>query len=167
MTADAIHENVAAVDLAGGLARQQPELTRDILWGAATLAALDGRVARQMLEAWEDGASSLRIALPDGRAERPGYGGVSRRDLTRRRWARLQAHHLVRPVAEGPLARPAAAAERDRAIAAGVDRVAVLVLEAEGAAHEQRPVAVARDAGFVHCRPVCPGGRSARRMRQA
>ncbi|MEA2666058.1 MAG: hypothetical protein QOI11_3002, partial [Candidatus Eremiobacteraeota bacterium] len=33
VTADAIHEAVAAVDLAGGLARQQPELTRDILWG--------------------------------------------------------------------------------------------------------------------------------------
>jgi hypothetical protein len=59
---------VAAVDLAGGLARQQPQLTRDILWGAATLAALDGRVARQMLGAWEDGAGSLRIALPDGPA---------------------------------------------------------------------------------------------------
>ncbi len=68
VTADAIHENVAAVDLAGGLARQRPQLTRDILWGAATLAALDGRVARQMLDAWEDGASSLRIALPNRRA---------------------------------------------------------------------------------------------------
>lgn len=68
VAADAIHENVATVDLAGGLARQQPELTRDILWGAATLAALDGRVARQMLGAWEAGASSLRTALPAGRA---------------------------------------------------------------------------------------------------
>jgi hypothetical protein len=64
VTADAIHEAVAAVDLAGGLARQQPELTSDILWGAATLAELDGRWARRMLGAWEDGVSSLRIALP-------------------------------------------------------------------------------------------------------
>jgi hypothetical protein len=62
--ADAIHENVAAVDLAGGLARQQPELAGDILWGAATLVELDARVARHVLGAWEDGASSLRAARP-------------------------------------------------------------------------------------------------------
>ena len=61
--ADAIHESVAAVDLAGGLARQQPELTRDILWGAATLMELDGRAARHTLGAWERGESSLRVEL--------------------------------------------------------------------------------------------------------
>jgi hypothetical protein len=63
--ADAIHESIAAVDLAGGLARQQPELTGDILWGAATLVALDARLARHTLAAWELGASSLRVALPE------------------------------------------------------------------------------------------------------
>jgi hypothetical protein len=61
--ADAIHESIAAVDLAGGLARQQPELAGDILWGAATLVELDGRVARHTLAAWESGTSSLRIEL--------------------------------------------------------------------------------------------------------
>jgi hypothetical protein len=61
--ADAIHESVAAVDLAGGLARQQPELTSDILWGAAALVALDGRFARHVLGAWEQDRSSLRAAL--------------------------------------------------------------------------------------------------------
>ena len=65
VTADAIHEAVAAVDLAGGLARQQPEVTGDILWGAATLAELDGRWARGMLGAWEAGRSSLLISLPE------------------------------------------------------------------------------------------------------
>ena len=64
VVADAIHENVAAVDLAGGLARQQPQLARDILWGAAALAELDARVAQHVLGAWEAGLSSLRIALP-------------------------------------------------------------------------------------------------------
>ena len=64
ITADAVHEAVAAVDLAGGLARQQPELTSDILWGAAALAELDGRWARRMLGAWEEGVSSLLIPLP-------------------------------------------------------------------------------------------------------
>jgi Iron-containing redox enzyme len=63
VTADAIHEAVAAVDLAGGLARQQPDLTGDILWGAAALAALDGRWATRMLAAWDEGRSSLRVPL--------------------------------------------------------------------------------------------------------
>jgi hypothetical protein len=64
VAADAIHEQVAAVDLAGGLARQQPALARDILWGAATLVELDARLARHLLRSWESGASSLRAALP-------------------------------------------------------------------------------------------------------
>jgi hypothetical protein len=63
--ADAVHEAVAAVDLAGGLARQQPELTRDILWGAAALVALDGRWARHVMTAWEAGRSSLLAPLAD------------------------------------------------------------------------------------------------------
>jgi Iron-containing redox enzyme len=62
--ADAVHENVAAVDLAGGLARQQPELTSDILWGAATLVELDARFSCHLLAAWEAGESSLRGELP-------------------------------------------------------------------------------------------------------
>jgi hypothetical protein len=60
VAADAIHEQVAAVDLAGGLARQQPRLAADILWGAAALVELDARLARHILGAWEDGRSSLR-----------------------------------------------------------------------------------------------------------
>ena len=62
--ADAIHEYVAAVDLAGGLARQQPQLAGDILWGAATLVELDARVAGHVLGAWADGVSSLRTVRP-------------------------------------------------------------------------------------------------------
>jgi hypothetical protein len=64
VAADAIHEQVAAVDLAGGLARQQPQLAADILWGAATLVELDARLARHVIGAWETGTSSLREALP-------------------------------------------------------------------------------------------------------
>jgi hypothetical protein len=62
VAADAIHEQVAAVDLAGGLARQQPQLAADILWGAAALVELDARLARHMLGAWSAGQSSLRAA---------------------------------------------------------------------------------------------------------
>jgi hypothetical protein len=60
VVADAVHENVAAVDLAGGLARQDPALEADILWGAAALIELEGRFARHLLDAWADGRSSLR-----------------------------------------------------------------------------------------------------------
>jgi hypothetical protein len=66
VTADAIHENIATVDLAGGLARQQPALAGDILWGAAALVALDATLARHVLGAWEEGVSSLRRRLPAG-----------------------------------------------------------------------------------------------------
>jgi Iron-containing redox enzyme len=63
VVADAVHENVAAVDLAGGLARQDPRLEPDILWGAAALVELDGRFARHLLGCWEAGVTSL-IAPP-------------------------------------------------------------------------------------------------------
>jgi hypothetical protein len=58
--ADAVHESVAAVDLAGGLARAEPALAADILWGARALLALDARWARHVLDCWEAGTSSLR-----------------------------------------------------------------------------------------------------------
>jgi Iron-containing redox enzyme len=59
VVADAVHENVAAVDLAGGLARQAPELAADVLWGAAALIELEGRFATHLLESWAAGRSSL------------------------------------------------------------------------------------------------------------
>jgi hypothetical protein len=58
--ADAVHESIAAVDLAGGLARQDPRLTADIIWGARALLALDRRWAEHVLGAWSADASSLR-----------------------------------------------------------------------------------------------------------
>jgi hypothetical protein len=58
--ADAVHENVAAVDLAGGLVRQDPALAGDVLWGARALVALEGRWARHLLSSWSAGRSSLR-----------------------------------------------------------------------------------------------------------
>jgi hypothetical protein len=60
--ADAVHENLAIHDLAGGLARQEPQLAPDIVWGGEALLALDARVARRQLSAWESGKSSLRPA---------------------------------------------------------------------------------------------------------
>jgi len=61
--ADAVHEQVAAWDLAGGLARAEPRLAGDILWGAAALLEVEGRCGRCILGAWERGESSLREPL--------------------------------------------------------------------------------------------------------
>jgi hypothetical protein len=66
VVADAVHENIAAVDLAGGLARQEPALAADILWGAAALVEVEGRFSRHLLGAWERGGSSLRAASTAG-----------------------------------------------------------------------------------------------------
>jgi hypothetical protein len=60
VTADAVHENIAAVDLAGGLVRQEPGLARVVLWGALALAHLDGRWGQAVLDAWRAGGCSLR-----------------------------------------------------------------------------------------------------------
>jgi Iron-containing redox enzyme len=61
--ADAVHENIAAYDLAGGLARAEPHLAADILFGARALLHLEDRFARHVLAAWEDGGTSLRRSL--------------------------------------------------------------------------------------------------------
>jgi hypothetical protein len=57
--ADAVHENVAAVDLAGGLVRQDPSQAAPILWGARTLAHLGNRWASHLLSCWGEGRGSL------------------------------------------------------------------------------------------------------------
>jgi hypothetical protein len=68
--ADAVHENIAAVDLAGGLVRQRPDLGSDVLWGARALMALEARWAGHLLAAWSDGRSSLRAPLAASGARR-------------------------------------------------------------------------------------------------
>jgi hypothetical protein len=62
VAADAVHESVAAVDLAGGLVRAEPELLDDVLFGARALVELEARWAAMLLAAWERGRSSLRRA---------------------------------------------------------------------------------------------------------
>jgi len=67
VVADAVHESVAAVDLAGGLVKQDPSLAGDVLWGARALVEVEARWARHILEAWEDGRSSL-LRVPEALA---------------------------------------------------------------------------------------------------
>jgi hypothetical protein len=61
--ADSVHENVAAVDLAGGLARMEPTVAPCVLWGARALAMLDGRWSAHVVERWDAGVSSLRMPV--------------------------------------------------------------------------------------------------------
>ena len=58
--ADAVHEAIAANDLAGGLVAAEPQLAADVLFGARALLELDDLAAGAMLTAWTAGGTSLR-----------------------------------------------------------------------------------------------------------
>jgi Iron-containing redox enzyme len=58
--ADAVHENIAAWDLAGGLAAEEPAVAADVLFGARALLQLEARWAGHLMAAWERDESSLR-----------------------------------------------------------------------------------------------------------
>jgi hypothetical protein len=62
VTADAVHENIAAIDLAGGLVRQDPATAAGILYGARALVEVEARWAAHLLERWDAGRSSLAAA---------------------------------------------------------------------------------------------------------
>ena len=62
--ADAVHEQIAARDLAGGLAEAEPALLGDIIFGAATVLAIDALLGNDQLSAWQAGESALRRPLP-------------------------------------------------------------------------------------------------------
>ena len=58
--ADAVHEQIASVDMCGSLVEEEPALAADVLFGAACSLAMDGVTARHLLGAWEAGRSGLR-----------------------------------------------------------------------------------------------------------
>ncbi|MEV7971809.1 iron-containing redox enzyme family protein [Cellulomonas sp. NPDC089187] len=62
--ADAVHEQIAGRDLAGGLVAQHPQLRDEVLFGAAACLHADARVGAHLIERWSAGESSL---LPAGR----------------------------------------------------------------------------------------------------
>jgi hypothetical protein len=74
--ADAVHEQIAAHDLAGGLARDEPAVARDIVFGAAAVIALEAAFARRLLDAWGAGASSLRRVEPSPLTRTGSLAGV-------------------------------------------------------------------------------------------
>ena len=57
--ADAVHEQIAGRDLAGGLVEAEPDLLDDVLFGAAAASAIDARFAVHVMDAWENDRSSL------------------------------------------------------------------------------------------------------------
>jgi hypothetical protein len=59
VVADAHHQHLAAEQLARGLVEQHPELAHDVLFGGASVMALEAIAAQRMLDAWSDGRSSL------------------------------------------------------------------------------------------------------------
>ena len=54
-----MHEQIAAHDLCGTLARDEPALAADIVFGAACGIELEDLFAEHLLDAWQNGASSL------------------------------------------------------------------------------------------------------------
>jgi hypothetical protein len=57
--ADAVHEQIAGRDLAGGLVEAEPDLLPDVLFGATAAIAIDARLTAHIMGAWENGMSSL------------------------------------------------------------------------------------------------------------
>src|SRR5438067_6487185 len=53
VVADAVHEQLAAVDLCGSFADDHPELADDVVFGAVACLALEGRVGAELLERFE------------------------------------------------------------------------------------------------------------------
>lgn len=67
--ADAVHEQIAGRDLAGGLVEADPTLLDDVMFGAAACLTVEGMAGAQLLSSWEAGRSSLRRPIDgDGAA---------------------------------------------------------------------------------------------------
>lgn len=62
--ADAVHEQIAGRDLAGGLFEDEPELLEDIYFGASAALLVDDLATARTLQAWEAGATSLLAPIP-------------------------------------------------------------------------------------------------------
>jgi hypothetical protein len=62
--ADAHHQIVAARDMAGRLAEDEPALAPGILYGARAVMEVERRFTEHVLGAWGMGRSSLRLPLP-------------------------------------------------------------------------------------------------------
>jgi hypothetical protein len=69
VTADALHEQLASYDLCGALAEDEPQLSEQIVFGAAACLHVENRFGHHVLEQWSRERSSLRIRLHDQLAQ--------------------------------------------------------------------------------------------------
>jgi len=65
VTADERHALIARDKMVAGLIRAEPELSADLLFGAAAVLMLEQRFASHLLDAWADNRSSLLAWKPD------------------------------------------------------------------------------------------------------
>lgn len=61
--ADAVHEQIMRRDVIGSLLEQEPELTRDVVFGIQATELLEARLGAHLLSSWAAGESSLRTRL--------------------------------------------------------------------------------------------------------
>lgn len=64
VVADAHHQTVAAEQLAGGLVRAEPQLARDVLFGAHAVMCVENTFTGMLLDAWAAGQTALRTPEP-------------------------------------------------------------------------------------------------------
>jgi hypothetical protein len=98
--ADAVHEQIAAHDLCGSFARENPDAAGDILFGAACGLAVEAEFGRTLLARWEEGRTSLRpetrsAAVVAGRAEAANLVGAVAERLQRGEPAPAQRHDVA------------------------------------------------------------------------
>ena len=62
VVADAVHEQLAAVDLCGSFVADEPALANDVLFGAAACLALEGRIGAALLEQWQPATAETSAA---------------------------------------------------------------------------------------------------------
>jgi hypothetical protein len=60
--ADAVHEQIASVDLAGSFVIDEPDRHADVLWGARACLAVDAAFAAALLDHWRLGAATTGAA---------------------------------------------------------------------------------------------------------
>jgi hypothetical protein len=75
--ADSVHDMIAAWDVAGGLAAQEPPMAAEIVFGAAALDLVERRFAADLLGAWRSDRSSLRPASAVGERTGMAAGRIS------------------------------------------------------------------------------------------
>ena len=64
VAADGYHEQLAVDELLDGLELEHPDLAADAYFGAAALLVVEQDLTEHLLQAWQEGRSSLRHPLP-------------------------------------------------------------------------------------------------------